>query len=475
MYRIAAQRSIHKNQFDAVANSFLQQPGLAFADILSAADIERSFQRRNALFAQAHVFSTQLVLWAYLAQSLRDGKGAACAAAVADIATYLHQTGQRPPSGDTGDYCRARAKLDLSVLQDLAAHVVDGLESQARPEWLWHGRHAKLVDGFTFTMPDTPANQRAFPQQRTQQPGVGLPIARACAVLSLATAAIAALAIGPYQGKQTGESALFRQIMDCLRSGDVAVFDRYLASYWILASLMQRGVAVCARMHQARHVDFRRGKRLGDHDHLVSWLRPPRPAWMPVQEYEQMPETLTLREVQFQVVIPGRRTETITIVTTLTDPIAYPKADLAELYGYRWNVELDIRAIKQTLGMDHLRCLSPAMIRREVWMKLLAYNLIRKVLAAAAAGHGHKPRQLGFTLACQTILSAWMLLATNRCTDAAALWDSMLARLAANQVANRPGRIEPRVLKRRRHRYPLMTRPRPQLRQELLMNSSNTT
>ena len=175
--------------------------------------------------------------------------------------------------------------------------------------------------------------------------------------------------------------------------------------------------------------------------------------------YAQIPETLTLREVEFNVTEPGR-TETITVITTLTDPNCYLSDDLAELYGYRWNVELDIRVIKQTLGLDHVRCKSPEMVERELWVTLLAYNLIRKVIATAAAMHGKQPRQIGFTLACQTIRSSWMLVATGSCRDARAMTLTALARIAANEVANRPGRIEPRVLKRRRHGYPLMTQPR---------------
>jgi hypothetical protein len=183
--------------------------------------------------------------------------------------------------------------------------------------------------------------------------------------------------------------------------------------------------------------------------------------------YAQIPETMTLREVRFRVTVPGSRCHTLTVVTSLTDPELYPAEEIARLYGYRWSAELDIRDIKQTLGLDHVRCKTPDMVRRELWVTLLAYNLIRGLIATAATVHGKQPRQLGFTLACQTVLSSWMLLSTGSCRDARDLWRSTLERIAANEVANRPGRIEPRVLKRRRHRYPLMQRPRRQLRREL--------
>jgi hypothetical protein len=275
------------------------------------------------------------------------------------------------------------------------------------------------------------------------------------------------LAIGPYQGKETGENALLRDMLDAFDEGDVVVFDRHYCSFMMLAMLARGGVHVCVRLHQRRPSDFRRGRRLGTDDHLITWTRPARPVWMSEEEYARIPETLTLRELRFEVTVPGRRTEAITVVTTLTDPEKYSKEDLAALYGFRWSVELDIRDIKQTLGLDHVRCKTPEMVCRELWVTLLAYNLIRKVIATAAAVHGQQPRRLGFALACQTILSSWMLLSTGSCANSRAMYTTMLAHIAANEVANRPGRIEPRVLKRRRHRYPLMQRPRGQLQLEL--------
>jgi putative transposase len=467
MTSLSTQHIPFKNNFSVIADSLLQEPGLPFASVLEADSIEQVFREEDALFGQADVFSTQLVLWAFLAQTLRDGKGVACSAAVADISTYLVQTGQRPPCGDTGDYCRARAKLKPTPVQHLTRQVSWETEAQAPEAWLWKGRHAKLIDGFTFTMPDTPANQERYPQNPAQRPGVGLPIARVCAVISLATACVCDLAVGPYEGKETGENALLRSLLDTFEKDDVIVFDRYFCSFLMLALLSQGGRHVCTRLHQCRRSDFRRGRRLGPGDHLITWARPQKPAWMSQEPYDRIPETLTLREVKFHMTVPGRRTRTLTIVTTLTDPKAYSREDLAELYGFRWNVELDIRQIKQTLHLDHVRCKTPAMVLRELWVTLLAYNLIRKVIATAAAVHRKQPRQLGFTLACQCLLASWMLLATGACRDLQALHRLTLARIAANEVANRPGRIEPRVLKRRRHRYPLMQRPRDQLRAHL--------
>jgi hypothetical protein len=456
-----------KHAFRDVAEPFLQREGLPFAQVLSEQAIEEAFVQHGGLFAQDEVFSTPVVLWGFLAQALQDGKHRACSAAVESIIAYKQQRGEEVPSGDTGDYCRARAKLSLAALQQLVRQSAQQLEDQADASWLWHGLHAKVIDGFTFTMPDTADNQDGFPQPTFQPPGTGLPMARACVMLSLATAAVEDINIGPFEGKETGESALLRGMLERLGSGDVAVFDRYCCSYMMIAMLQLRGAHACTRLHQCRSEDFTRGTRLGEDDYLVTWTRPQRPDWMDRETYEQIPLTLTLRMIRYQVVEPGYRTQTITVVTTLTDPQRWSKEDIAELYRFRWNAELDIRHIKQTLGLDHFRCKSPHMVLRELWVTLLGYNLIRKLTATAAALHGKQPRQLGFTLACQTIMANYMLASTGVCRDPRAFWELALERIAVNEVANRPGRIEPRAVKRWRDRFPRMHQPREEMRNKL--------
>jgi hypothetical protein len=270
--------------------------------------------------------------------------------------------------------------------------------------------------------------------------------------------------MGPYKGKETGETALLREMLDAFDEGDVVVFDRYYCSFMMLALLYLRGVHACTRLHHRRTSDFRRGRRLGPDDHVVTWDRPARPAWMSEELYNQIPETLTLREIRFDLIDAERRTEEITVITTLTDSSSYSAEDIARLYGLRWNVELDIREIKRTLGLDHLRCKTPHMARRELWVTLLAYNLIRKVIMTAAALHDKQPRRLSFTFTCQTVLSSWMLLSSSSMGDASSLWDVALQHIANHQVPLRPGRIEPRVIKRRKDRYPYLHEPRKKLR-----------
>jgi hypothetical protein len=288
---------------------------------------------------------------------------------------------------------------------------------------------------------------------------------RVCVLISLATACILGAAFGPYSGKQTGEPALFRQLLEAFRPGEVALFDRYHCSYATLALLGLRGVAACGRLHQARRSDFRRGRWLGPCDRLVVWSRPPRPSWMDQETYAQLPEWLEVRMLRFEIRMPGRRTRTLTVVTTLLDPQAYPAEAIAELYGYRWNVELDIRQIKQTLNLDHLRCKTPAMVRKEFWATVLAYNLIRRLICAAAWEHNKLPRRISFTRTCATLLAAWTRLSLGKCS--AQEVGLLLRRIAKLEVRERPGRIEPRMLKRRRQRYPLMRQPRAELKRRL--------
>ncbi len=313
------------------------------------------------------------------------------------------------------------------------------------------------------------ANQAQYPQQKAQKPGVRLPIARALAIVSLVTACVMDLAMGPYQGQQTGESALLRTLLGSLHAGDIAVADRDYCSFMMIALLLAQGTHVCARKHQGRHSDFRRGRRLGKCDHLIVWTRPQRPEWMDDETYARIPESLELREIRYHIVEPGRRTQTIDVITTLRDANKDTTEEIAELYGFRWNSELDIRSIKSSLNLSHVRCKSPEMVHREVWTTILGYNLVRTTAAGAALLHGRQPRQISFTSTCQHVLTSWMtlsmgLIATSSLSNYLSL---MLRQIAACEVANRPGRFEPRVLTRRRHGYKLMQQPRAVLKAQL--------
>ena len=454
---------------DSVA-AYFQQPGLPFANVLDEQRIRRIFARHQGLFGRT--YTTEIVLWAFMSQVLRDGKEAACQSAVSRISSYLQQVVGVGVDPDTRDYCRARAKLPEEALHELACDIANGCEEQINPVHLFKGRHAKLIDGSTFMMPDTLKNQAEYPQNPVQKPGIGFPIARFVVVLSLATACVIDAAIGRYQGKQTGETALLRQLLDCFNPGDVAVADRLYGNYWMIALLMTRGVDVCFRKHQARSTDFRRGKRLGKDDHLVAWHRPPRPDWMSPELYDLMPRSITLREIRYMVTEPGRKQQPFVIVTTLYQQEGKQEVsheDIAELFGFRWNAELDLRSIKTHLNLHHLRCKSPEMVRREFWTTIIAHNAIRMTAARSAQLAGESARQISFVSTCQYVLAAWDVIASGVLSDHAFrnYCVGQLDGIAKCVVGLRPGRFEPRVRKKRGSEYKLMMEPRSKLRRRL--------
>jgi hypothetical protein len=402
---------------------------------------------------------------------------------------------------DTGPYCKARRRLPEGLVSRLAREAGAGLHRRYPAGLLLGGRPVKVADGTTVSMPDTPQNQREYPQPGTQKAGLGFPIARVVAVMSLHCAAVLDVAVGPYAGKQNGETALLRGLLaagrgapeggapeggapeggapeggapeggapegGALEPGDVLLADRYYASFWLIATLLARGVDSLFRQHHGRKVDFRTGTRLGPDDHLVTLRRPQRPAWMGKAEYAALPSELTAREVRVRVAARGFRVKVVVLVTTLLDAAAYSKDEIARAFRCRWHVELDLRAIKQTMAMDVLRCRTPQMARKEVWMHLLAYNLVRAVMAEAAAGAGAPPRELSFAGAVQTITAFAPLLQLADPSDLPRLWAILLRAIARHRVGNRPDRFEPRAVKRRPKSTPWLSVPRDAARQRL--------
>jgi len=473
MFLYSQSRSLSR-RFRLVLVSFLQRPDLPFSDVLSEQAIETAFDDEDAMFAedQDAVFTPAVTLWAFLSQVLFKDAHRSCVAAVARVGVLLTALSRGSCSSNTGAYCRARGKLSEEVIHHLAVHVGKGCEDNIEKELLWHGRHVYLVDGTTVSMPDTPKNQKAYPQNSQQKEGLGFPIARAVVALSLATGMVMDMAMGPYAGKETGESALLRSLLDRFHPGDVLLADRYYCSYFMIALLRERGIDLVARLHQRRPVDFRCGRRLGKGDQIVTWNRPPRPTWMDEQTYDRMPATIEIRQVRVHVGQPGYRVESFVAVTTLIDVKEYPKDDIADLYRLRWQAELDIRAIKITMGMDILRCRTPEMVRKEMWMCLLAYNLIRRTMLQSAQEAGVLPRSLSFTAAVQTIGVNWLLMVLDDDKLTARLIGAALEGMAVHTVGNRPGRVEPRAIKRRPKEHALLTKPRNEARADLLKGKS---
>jgi putative transposase len=454
--------------FEAALAPFLTEDGLPFADVLPAEQVRQACDAEGVHFGSSDrsVYNPAVILWAFLSQVLGTDKSCRAAALRLLVLAVVLQRG--PCSTDTGLYCRARAKLPAALLRRLTYQVADGLEQAVPGHWLWKGRHVHLVDGTTVTAPDTPENQAAYPQPPAQRPGLGFPLIRLVVLLSLTTALLSGLALGPYQGKEMGETALFRALLDRLRPGSVVLADRYYCSYFMVALLGERGVDVVFRLHQCRDVDFRRGRRLGRDDRVVVWQRPQRPDWMDEETYARTPKTLTVREVRTQVRIPGFRAQELVVVTTLLDAVTYSREEIADLYHARWHVELDIRAIKSTLKMETLRCLTPLMMEKEIWATFPGYNLVRKVSCQAALLADKHPRQISFTATPQAVRGGWESRTHARPPGRRALGEALLAALAKEAVGDRPDRCEPRAVKRRPKPQPLLTVPRAEARAALL-------
>jgi len=399
------------------------------------------------------LYPPTVALSMFIKQSLdEDGS---CQRVVNGWAAQRAAEGLPAQSVGTGGYCRARQRLPAEMVTTLTRETGKLLCAQADTGWRWRGRTVKLVDGTGISMPDTPENQARYPQPSSQAAGVGFPLARLVGVICLSTGAVVDAAMGPFEGKGHSEHDLVRELLGVFFPGDVMLADALYCSYWLIATLQSAGVDVLFEQHGSRITDFRRGRRLGERDHVVSWQKPRRPDWMTREQYQQFPDELTVREVKAK----GR-----VLVTTMLDPKKVGKQDLADLYGQRWNVELDFRNIKTTLGMEVLRCLTPEMIEKELWINLLAYNLIRLLMAQAALESGLHPRELSFKHTVQ-IWTQWLWLHAGAGQD----WqrDTLFQLIAQVRVGHRPHRLEPRARKRRPKPYPWLKVPRDRARQQI--------
>jgi hypothetical protein len=438
--------------------------GLPFSELLPAAYVEQILADEHVQSREC-VYSPLVTLWTFLSQTLCVDHS--CRQAVARLRAFLTADGKRPCAAQTGPYCKARQKLPENVCARLARDVGEALHERIEDRGLLKGRPIKLVDGTTVSMPDTAANQAEYPQSRSQKPGLGFPIARAVALLSLASGAVLDLAIGRYAGKNTGETALFRQLWRSLFPGDVVVGDRYFASYWDLALLATCGVDSVYRQHHLRLSERLRVRRLGSGDWLLRLPKPQRPSWIDRASYRRIPRELLVREVRFRVRVRGWRVRQLTLVTTLCDAEQCPLEELARVYHARWQAEVDLRSIKITMQMDVLRCKTPEMVRKEIWMHLLAYNLIRVTMADAAEQADMKPREVSFKGALQTLTAYRSLVERADPGRLPSLYESLLSAIASHRVGNRPFRYEPRAIKRRPKEHDLLTIPRHEAKRRL--------
>ena len=378
-----------------------------------------------------------------------------CQNAVDEALVERLLSGMPPGSASTSAFCQARSRLPAAMISALARQTAAMLSEHTPPGWLWRGRPVKLVDGTTAWMPDTPENQSCFPQSEQQQAGAGFPMARLVGVISLSHGAVLDAAMGPYKGKGTSEHGLLRRLSGCFVAGDVMLADSYYCSYFLVAQMLRLGVDVLFEQNATRITDFRRGERLGARDHRVSWQKPQRPDWMSDEDYHAYPDVITVREVKV-----GKKV----LVTTFLNPRQTSKGELGRLFWQRWNVELDLRNIKCTLGMERFSCKTPAMVEKELWVYLLAYNLIRLLMAEAAHQAGVLPRQLSFKHTLQ-VWAAWS--ARQFLSEAPEDTGGLFMLIAQVRVGDRPGRLEPRMIKRRPNRYTFLGAPRWKARRRI--------
>jgi hypothetical protein len=438
---------------------------LPFHEVLDAKMVQSALKAEGVSFSE-RIYTPLVTLCLFLSQVLDPDHS--CRAAVARLIVWLSLNHRRPCAPDTGAYCDARQRLPLGVVTRLVRLTARECDERAAASWLWKGRRVALVDGTTASMPDTPANQKTYPQSKAQKPGLGFPIVRMVALISLATGVVRDLALGPWRGKETGETALFRELWDGLNTGDVVLGDRVFGSFFGLAGLTQRGVDGLFRMHQCRKFDFNQGQCLGREDHITIWCKPERPEWMDEATYARFPDQLTVRELRVAVRQPGFRVHTLVLATSLLDAELYKATELAGLYLQRWNIELDLRSIKDVMQMDVLRCKTPEMVDKEIWAHMLAYNLIRGVMAQAAEAHDQSPRHVSFKGALQTMTAFQDALRRATPVDREVLLKTMLAAIASHRVGDRFGRVEPRANKRRPKAQRYLNEPRADARKRLL-------
>jgi len=457
-----------RQQISFLRRQFLQDGDLQFYNILSEQIVSKAVTAIEACWLD-RIYPPLITLWVFLGQVLSQDHS--CRAAVARLIAHRVSRGQPPCSAETGVYCQARKRLPEEFCSEVARQTGAALEANAEEQWLWKGRRVLAYDGSTVSMPDTPENQQAYPQPPQQKPGVGFPLARIAAFFSLSCGAVIDLAICRYAGKGHSELGMLRKLWDILLPGDVMLADRYMCAWYEIFMLRERGVDSVIRLSVHRGADFRRGRRLGKGDHVVEWRRPSIIRSIDWQTLKSLPEFLTVRETRVQVEQPGFRSQTIIIATTLLDVEEITKDDLAELYRARWNAELDLRSLKQTMQMDILRCKTSELMRKEIWTHILAYNLIRTIIAQAASKYDVEPRTISFKGAIQTLEAFQPLIAIQGEHDSAFrrnLYQQLLDAIATHRVANRPDRFEPRLRKRRQKKYDRMMKPRQEIKRDIL-------
>jgi hypothetical protein len=439
---------------EEVRARFARDHGLPFADSLSEQSILNALNEHGIKYRD-RVFTPATTIWGFLSQVLSDDHS--CSNAVSRIIAHQAASGLETCSPNTASYCNARGRIVTGVLRTLARRTAKELQAAVVKQWKWNGRNVFIVDGSHVSMPDTPENRASYPQPPTQKAGIGFPLARIAVLLSLATGACHDLAIAPYKGKGTGETTLLREMYDSLKPGDVVLADALFDNYFLVCELRERGIDLVARVKYKRAGSQK--LQCGPDGDVLVWQRPNKPHGMPGEQYRRYPTSLVMRQVSVDARDKNNRAKQFKVITTILDA-SVDGQQIGNLYERRWCGEVDIRSIKSTMQMDVLRCKTPEMVRKEIWAHLLAYNLLRTVMAVAAAESGIEPRQVSFKGAKQAVTAFAPKIEGARPKDRPGLIDELLAVVAYRRVGDRPGRWEPRARKRRPKPAARLTQPR---------------
>ena len=446
-------------------DAFYQDDDVPFDDILTGELIRYALEEHQCRFGETYhaVYTPLLTMWMVLWQLLSDES---CDAAVAQAIAYCNEIGIKPPGVDTGGYVRARNKIPYKVYADLARHLARELDKKTPKHWKPFGLTTWIVDGTTFTLSATPGNLAKFQCHPNQHPDVGMPVPRAIAVLSMATGCVLDFAYSNYSGKGTGEISMLRSRLDLFQPGDLVVMDALYCSFPTIALLKKRGVDVVVRMSGSRLVDHRSSKRLEQGDFIMTWKRPGKAQIPDGYSEEDFEETMNVRVVRYRVKNAEDKWEIFEIVTTLLDEEEYPRDEIGSLYNMRWNGETDIRTLKSTLSLDQVRCQEPDNVEREVWGTMLAYNLVRRLAATAAYVTKKKPREIGFTGTWNIVAASWMLRSLHG-PIAPEILQQILSNISKHRAGHRPGRLEPRVVRKRPKPHAKMKKARSAYRRRV--------
>lgn len=452
------------NRAEILKRGFQNSLALPFAEVLSESALEEVFEEHGVEYRQ-RLYTPMVVLWAWLSQVLEADKS--LSQSVKRMIAFLTAQGTALPSRDTGAYSKARSRFSFAVLHTLLQRSASALQQALQPEHLWCGRPIKAYDGTTVLMSDTPANQEVYPQHCHQKVGCGFPVAKLVVWFCVSTGAVVSVAIAK---GTTGEWQLARQLYQTLAPDDVVVADSAYGTYADLALVVAAKADGVFRKHGARRCDFGRGQKLGAGDHIVSWQRPK--LWattMSAEQLEALPPTLQVREVHLSIQQPGFRSKAIILVTTLLDAKRYSKAQLAELYYRRWQAtEVNFKHLKTTLKMEMIAAKTPEMVKKDIWVHLLAYNLLRTLMWQAAQQTSLSPLRISLQETRQQLNPFVPILALASPRQRRGFYCTLLELVSLHLVPLRPNRVEPRVVKRRPKPFPRMQQPRSILKAKLV-------